>query len=150
MTLERSAEEGDLLPEMQAIKARCKEHFYPLLNQQGIALSTAGDDICGAISMTEIMRALLATASRKSPGLDGIPSDILKKGGSQLRETLLLLHNRCLQSGQVLQDFRYALVVSIRWRGTEPSAEATVGYQYWPSQGKSSPKQSPIQTAKNL
>ena len=78
---------SELLPEMQGIKSRCKEHFYLLLNQQGTALSTAGDDICGAISMTEIMRAFLATASRKSPGLDGIPSHILKKGGSQLRES---------------------------------------------------------------
>lgn len=117
VTLERLAEEGDLLPEMQAIKGRCKKRFYPLLNQQGTALSTAGDDICGAISMTELMSLLVSTARTKSPGLDGIPLDILKKAASQLRETLLLLRNRCLHCGQVPQEIRNALIIIIRRTG---------------------------------
>lgn len=63
--------------------------------------------------MTELMRALVSTASRISPGVDGIPPDILKKGGSELRGTLLLLHNICLHCGQVPQDFRDGLVITI-------------------------------------
>ena len=71
----RSADGEDLRIGMQAIKTGRKQHFFLLLNQQEAVLSTACDDIkrptrtdlCWVISMTELMRALRSTASRKSP-----------------------------------------------------------------------------------
>lgn len=118
----KSADSSELLTDMQAIKARWKEHFSSLLNQEGTAQAeacnllrrrTTRTDICGEITMEELKKALKTTANRKAPGLDGIPADILKNGGSELTRALLDLYNRCLQSGRVPQDFRDALIVTI-------------------------------------
>ncbi len=66
-------------------------------------------DLCGEITMEELQKALKSTASGKALGLDGIPADILKKGGNQLHKALLSLYNACVCKGQVPQDFRDAL-----------------------------------------
>ena len=82
----QSGDGSQLLTDMQAIKARWKEYFCSLLNQEGAAQAEACDridkkptrtDICSEISMEELQKALKSTANRKAPGLDGIPADVL-------------------------------------------------------------------------
>ena len=63
--------------------------------------------------MEELQKALESTTSGKAPGLDGIPTDIPKKGGNQLHTALLSLYNACLRKGQVPKDFRDALILTI-------------------------------------
>lgn len=118
----KSADGSKLFTDLQEIKRRWKEHFDCLLNQEGSAHPEAcqylerrptRNDLCEEISMEELKKALKTTASGKAPGLDGIPSDVLKKGGDKLHETLLDLFNKCLSSGTVPQDFRDALIVTI-------------------------------------
>lgn len=96
----KSADGGKLYTELHEIQSRWKEHFCNLLNQQGSAAPDAckwlkghqsRDDLCYEITMEELEKALKATASHRAPGLDGIPSEVLKKGGRVLREELLKL-----------------------------------------------------------
>ena len=118
----KSSDGSKLLTDLQDIRARWKEHFNSLLNQEGSANPDAcqqlkkkltRNELCGEISMEELKEALKSTASGKAPGLDGIPSDILKNGGETMCEALLDLFNRCLLSGTVPQGFRDALTVTI-------------------------------------
>ena len=119
----KSADGGKLVTDLQDIRNRWKEHFNNLLNQEGSAHPDAcqqlkrkptRNELCGEITMEELKKALKSTAAGKAPGLDGIPSDILKNGGEKLCEALLGLLNRCLLSGTVPQDFRRdALIVTI-------------------------------------
>lgn len=118
----KSADGSKLLTDLQDIKARWKEHFNSLLNQEGsvhpdtcqqLKKKPTRNELCGEISMGELKKALKSTASGRAPGLDGIPSDILKNGGEKMCEALLDLFNRCLLSGTVPQDFRDALLITI-------------------------------------
>ena len=61
----------------------------------------------------ELDKAILETKSGKAPGLDGIPADIYKYGGTELKELLLSLYNTCLENGTLPQDFRDALIVTV-------------------------------------
>ena len=118
----KSADGSNLLTDLQDIKARWKEHFNSLLNQEGSAHPDAcqqlkrkptRNELCGEISMEELRKVLKSTASAKAPGLDGVPLDILQNGGKKMCKALLDLFNRCLLSGTVSQDFRDAVIVTI-------------------------------------
>ena len=118
----KTADGSKLLTDLQDIRARWKEHFNNLLNQERSAHLDAckqlkreptRNELCGEITMEELKRALKSTAPGKASGLDGISSDILKNGGEKMCEALLGLFNRCLLSGTVPQDFRDALIVTV-------------------------------------
>lgn len=118
----KSADGSKVHTDILEIRERWKEHFCNLLNQQGSAEPDAcrllesrppQEDLCCEITMEELKKALKTTASRKAPGLDGIPSDVLKNGGQALLEELLNLFNDCLNSERLPQDFKDASIVTI-------------------------------------
>ena len=118
----RSAGGSKLLTDLQDIRARWKEHFNTLLNQEGSAhpdpcqqlkRKPTRNELCGEITIEELKKALKPTASGKAPGLDGISSDIFTNGGEKMCEALLDLFNRCMLSVTVPQDFRDALIVTV-------------------------------------
>ena len=122
----KSADGSKLLTDLQDIKARWKEHFNSLLNQERSAHPDAclqlkrkptRNGLFGKISMEELKKALKSTASGKASGRDGIPSDIMKNDGEKMCEALLDLFNRCLISDTVPQDFRDALIVTSTEKG---------------------------------
>ena len=49
----------------------------------------------------------------KAPRQDGIPPEVLKHGGSELKSELLKLFNLCLEKGSLPQDMKDALIVTI-------------------------------------
>ena len=55
------------------------------------------DELSVQITMGELERALKGTRTGKAPGLDGIPSEVIKKGGQALKAQLLDLYNACWQ-----------------------------------------------------
>ena len=93
----KSADGGKLLTDLQDIRARWKEHFNNLLNQEG----SAHPDACQQMKRKPTRNELCGEIT------------ILKNGGEKLCEALLGLFNRCLLSGTVPQDFRDALIVTI-------------------------------------
>jgi len=118
----KSSDGSKLHTDLLEIRERWKEHFCTLLNQQGSAQSDAcrmlercppQENLCHEISMEELNKALKATASGKAPGIDGIPSEVLKNGGQLLRRELLNLFNACLNSEKIPQDFKDATIVTI-------------------------------------
>ena len=118
----KTADGSKLLTDLQDIRARWKEHFNNLLNQERSAHPDAckqlkrkptRNELRGEITMEELKRALKSTAPGKAPGLDGVSSDILKNGGEKMCEALLDLFNRYLLSETVPQDFRDALIVTV-------------------------------------
>ena len=77
----KSADGSKLLTDLQDIKARWKEHFNSLPNQeesvhadacQQLKTRPSRNALCGEISMEELKKTLKSTASGKAPGLDGI------------------------------------------------------------------------------
>ena len=54
----------------------------------------------------ELSEAIREISSGKAPGLDGIPAEIFKCGGSKLLDTLHQLLCKCWELGSVPQDMR--------------------------------------------
>ena len=98
------SKDGELLTAPDMIKDRWVEHFSDLLNQPTDADLTITDGInqlpviesmSRPIEEQELDQALRNTRIRKSPGPDGILTEILVNGGRQLRAFLLVLLNIC-------------------------------------------------------
>jgi len=100
------------------------ERAFPkkLLNQEGTADQTAcqwlrrrptREDICKPITMNELEKAMRSTRNGKAPSQDGIAAEVLKYGGTSLKENFLELYNTCLEKMALPQDFKDALIVTI-------------------------------------
>ena len=122
LTPVKSADGTCLLTDLSDITGRWREHFNILLNQQGSARGNATatlvvhptrHELDEPITADEVAKALKQTRSGKSPGADGIPSDVLKHGGQTVANHLLNLYNLCWEQEQLPQDFKDALIVTI-------------------------------------
>ena len=118
----KSADGSTLHTDIIDIRGRWKEHFCTLLNQDGAADPDAcrylskrptRDDLSGPFEMKELDTALKSLKNDKAPGQDGIPPEVLKHGGSELKSELLKLFNLCLEKGSLPQDMKDALIVTI-------------------------------------
>lgn len=59
--------------------------------------------------MVELEQAINATKSGKAPGIDGIPAEIFKHGGIELKKRLFHLMHVCWKERSVPQDFKDAI-----------------------------------------
>ena len=112
----KTADGRRLLTDKKDITERWKEHFKNLLDQQDTTDENATsqmfvrptmDELSVNITMGELEKALKETRTGKAPGLDSIPSQVMKKGGLALKTQLVDL---CWQKQLLLQD---ALIVTI-------------------------------------
>ena len=92
----RSAE-GELLKDKQAILERWAQHFNTLLNQRNPVENNILDNILNAPqavdldippTFAETVQAIRSLKNNKSPGPDGIPSELIKEGGQLLHQRL--------------------------------------------------------------
>jgi len=67
--------------------------------------------------VTEVMRAVNVISDRKSPGVDGIYPELLKKGGAELILRLTELITESWISEEVPQDWKNAQLVTIFMKG---------------------------------
>ena len=118
----KTADSRRLLTDKKDITEHWKEHFKNLLNQQDTTDENATSKLCVRptmdklsvnITMGELEKAPKETRTGKAPGLDGIPSEVKKKGGLALKSQLLDLYNACWQKQLLPQDFKDALIVTI-------------------------------------
>jgi len=137
-----------LYTSLNDVQGRWKENFQKLRNQEGTADQSAcqslrrrptREDICEPITMDELEKAMHTTRNGKAPGQDGIAAEVLKYGGTRLKEKLLELYNTCLEEMALLQDFKDALIMTTvytRKREKEVNLETTVGSLFYPLLGK--------------
>ena len=70
-------------------------------------------ELSAPISERELEKALKTTRCGKAPGQDGIPAEIWKAGGQNLKRELLRLYNACLANSCVPKDFKDATIITI-------------------------------------
>jgi len=115
-----------LLTQRDDLMQRWTEHFRTLLNETG----NVDPDITSHIhqqptqewmnkcpNVTEVLRAVNALSDRKSPGVDGIHSELLKKGGAELILRLTELIRESWRNEEVPQDWKDAQLVTIFMKG---------------------------------
>ena len=122
----KNKDETELITENDRIIERWKEHFKDLLNIEGtieeeilnnLQREPAVPELDEEISMEELEKAIRSMSDGKSPGIDGIPSEVYKHAGDHIKAKLLELFNLCLNNGEVPQEFKDALIVTIYKKG---------------------------------
>jgi len=86
--------------------------------------------------VTEVMRAVNTLSDRKSPGVDDIHPELLKKGDAELILRLTELITESWKNEEVPQDWKDAQLVTIFKKGDRRICEITVASYYSLSQGK--------------
>jgi len=85
--------DGSLITDRKKTLARWVEHFQSVLNQKSVFDSQVLSEIPqwntathldDTPTLEEIQHALQQMSSGKTPGVDGIPAEVLKHGGSSL------------------------------------------------------------------
>ena len=61
--------------------------------------------------------------NRKSSGLDNLPMELWKLGGSELKTHLLELFNTVTEKNQMSQEWETGLVINIHKKGTKSKCE---------------------------
>ena len=117
-----SRDGNETLTDPNQLTQRWKEHFGALLNVESSTDDTALDHIDPLPeqqhlneepTLQEVIKAIEKTKSNKSPGMDGIPAEVYKYGGTQLTGKVHELILMCWRQGIVPQEFKDVLIVPI-------------------------------------
>ena len=113
--------DGNILTEENAVRNRWREYFDRLLNvddgreveMNEIELNDADRNARMAIELNEdeVRKAVKKLKKGKSPGIDGITSEMLKYGGDSIIKWLTRVCMVCLMKGEVPLDWKRAIVV---------------------------------------
>ena len=115
--------EGNVLMEPNAVKSRWNEYFECLLNvddgrraqltEDGIERGNEDLDVEFEVSLEEVIKAVKKLKKGKSPGIDGITSEMLIYGGESLLKWLTRVCNVCVAEEEVPVDWMRAIIVPI-------------------------------------
>lgn len=117
----KSIDGSVLITEKGKIMERWKEHFERLLNPDSSAEDDAGDipqmpvrnHMDKLPTMEELNLAIKQTKLGKAAGQDGIPAEVWRYGGITMRAQLLQLFCNIWSSGELPQDFKDAIIITI-------------------------------------
>ena len=116
---------GQLLLESGDVRKRWAEYFDDLLNVEdareadivavegGARMPVLGERLVADITEEEVREAVKVMKAGKAPGLDGIATECLKKGGVTIVEWLVRLLNLCSLSGMVPIEWRSDCIVPL-------------------------------------
>ena len=116
----KSADGSKLIKDPQGILNRWKEHFDNLLNRESVVDFSFLDQLeqsevkCvldEAPTLEEVECAISKLKTGKSPGIDGIPPELLRYGGPVLYKALCAVIHDVWEIGEVPQDWRDAIMV---------------------------------------
>ena len=122
----KSLDASTTLSDNKRVLERWSQHFETLLNQPGEIEPAARDRINQRPVVTELddmptreelHLAIASMADDKAPGVDGIPSEIWKHGGTTLTNSLLMLIQQAWEEGSVPQEWKDANIVTIFKKG---------------------------------
>ena len=116
-------ENGCLLTEENAVKARWNEYFNELLNvDDGREAELTEGRIAGVnaevrqevdINVNDVKRAVKKLKNGKTPGVDGITNEMLRYGGECMVEWLTRVIVVCFKEGRVPKDWMKAIIIPI-------------------------------------
>ena len=118
-TTSLKSKDGVVINEPAQILDRWAEHFKGVLNQdsefdmsvlQDIPQWDVDMNLVSLPTLEEVQLCIKQLTSGKAPGEDGIPPDIYKHGGPAIAEQLLVLFIKIWKDGEVIQDFRDAII----------------------------------------
>ena len=91
------------------------------------------DDNEDMIKIEELNNVLKHAKNRKSSGLDNLPMELWKFGGSELKTHLLELVNTVIGKNQKPQEWETGLVINIHKKGTKSKCKNYRGITILPT-----------------
>ena len=91
------------------------------------------DDSEDMITIEELNNVIKHAKNRKSSGLDNLPMELWKFGGSELKTHLLELFNTIIEKNQMPQEWETGLVINIHKKGTKSKCENYRGITLLPT-----------------
>lgn len=142
----RSADGSVLLKEKEQILERWAEHFHSLLNK----INPSDPSVLEALpellpvpsldeppKFTEVLSAVRSLKNNKSAGPDGLPAEILKKGGYLLKRQLHHLICKIWQNETLPQEWKDSNIVTIyKRKGDKSSCDNSRGISLLSAAGK--------------
>ena len=123
MTMRVKDSEGNVLTEAKEVKQRWSEYFECLLNVDDgrraqvdrIVIERQDENTNGEleVGVEDVRKAVKKLKKGKSPGIDGITSEMLLYGGESLFEWLTRVCNVCVSEERVPNDWMRAIIVPI-------------------------------------
>ena len=118
----RSVDGQSLLTDKASILSRWSEHFGTLFGTDRVVQDSAvlripqqpvKADLDELPSMEEVTKAIEQLKRRKAAGIDGIPPEIWKDGGSALHSKLHELLVCCWEQSKLPKDLRDAVIITL-------------------------------------
>ena len=118
----RSSDGSTLLRDKKAILQRRSEHFEGLFSdrrseqESSVAKIPQVDvrlELDDSPTREEIKKATMQLKVSKSPGTDGIPTEVYQHGGEAVLDKLQDLSTNCRKKGTLPQDHSDAVIVSL-------------------------------------
>lgn len=117
--------EGEVKTEKEEI-IKIIENFYGELYESKTSrpqeeysrvITNVGSETIPEITISEIEDALNHMKNGKAPGNDGITCEMIKTGGHQLLETMRILLNRCITTGEIPETWYEAQMILLHKKG---------------------------------
>ena len=115
-------EKGDLVPDCHSILARWRNHFYQILNVRGVndvrqrEIHTAEPPVSES-SAFDLELAIEKLKSHKSPGIDQIPTRLMKAEGRTIRHEIHKLIISIWNKKELPEEWKESIIVPIYKKG---------------------------------
>ncbi|KAJ0183432.1 hypothetical protein K1T71_001408 [Dendrolimus kikuchii] len=109
---------GDVLANPQEVLARWSEYFremYDNIPDAGTTTESVTDseESASEITLEEIEWSIRSLKNGKAVGIDSVSAEMIKYGGTCVRDAFLSLCNLCWRTGKVPKDWRRAVIVPL-------------------------------------
>jgi hypothetical protein len=117
----RTSKEGRLMSDKEGVLRRWREHFDGILNKETIPPSepsptqgvSAESRVVSELTMEEVQKALHKMKNNKSPGIDTIPSELIKFGGESLMKRIHELIRRVRAHEKIPDEWKRSITCPI-------------------------------------
>ena len=115
-------EKGDLVADSHSILARWRNYFSQLFNVHGVneigqAETHTAEPLVPESSVFEMELAIEKLKNHKSPGIDQIPAELIKAGGSTIRREIYKLIISIWNQESMPEEWKESIIVPIYKKG---------------------------------
>jgi len=127
-------EKGNLVTDFHSIVCRWGNHFSQLLNVHGVndvrQREIQTEPPVPEPSAFDFEMAIEKLKRHKSPGIDGIPAELIKARGRTIRSEISKLINCCLNKQELPEEWKESVIVPIYKKGDKTDFSNYKAYHF--------------------
>jgi hypothetical protein len=114
------SKEGRLISDKEGVLRSWREHFNGILNKDMIPISEPSSDesqVISELTMEEVKKAIYKMKNNKSPGIDTIPSELIKLSGESLMKQIYELIRKIWAQEKIPDEWKRSIICPIHKMG---------------------------------